>query len=232
MTVCLDHACASIGAGQGAAALLCCSAVVTGLLPVLSSQCNSRVNRGLAVQGLSESAGSPVRVSFTPTLMPMSRGMQSTIYVKLANGASVDDLRGHLQVRHRPTLRSLTLIILLKCDWQHFARRWCILVDGDADMSDFLCMQLIIGLCYSLFKCPNHSLSKAGSYWTAACDSELIGACKGETLLLLYGARSDPWCSAAATVQGRDLCARDGQGRHSPHAPCQGIQLQPHLCLP
>ena len=41
------------------------------------------------MQGLSESAGSPVRVSFTPTLMPMSRGMQSTIYVKLANGASV-----------------------------------------------------------------------------------------------------------------------------------------------
>ena len=53
------------------------------------------------MQGLSESAGSPVRVSFTPTLMPMSRGMQSTIYVKLANGASVDDLRSHLQVRHR-----------------------------------------------------------------------------------------------------------------------------------
>ena len=53
-------------------------------------------------QGLSESAGSPVRISFTPTLMPMSRGMQSTIYVKLANGASADDLRSHLQVRpHR-----------------------------------------------------------------------------------------------------------------------------------
>ena len=49
-------------------------------------------------QGLSESAGSPVRISFTPTLMPMSRGMQSTIYVKLANGASADDLRSHLQV--------------------------------------------------------------------------------------------------------------------------------------
>ena len=39
-----------------------------------------------------------MRVSFTPTLMPMSRGMQSTIYVKLANGASVDDVRSHLQV--------------------------------------------------------------------------------------------------------------------------------------
>ena len=56
-------------------------------------------------QGLSESAGSPVRISFTPTLMPMSRGMQSTIYVKLANGASADDLRSHLQVC--PSLRVL-----------------------------------------------------------------------------------------------------------------------------
>ena len=30
--------------------------------------------------------------------MPMSRGMQSTIYVKLAGGNSADDLRSHLQV--------------------------------------------------------------------------------------------------------------------------------------
>ncbi|KAK9834806.1 hypothetical protein WJX81_000031 [Elliptochloris bilobata] len=44
-------------------------------------------------QGLSEAAGADVRVSFTPHLMPMSRGMQSTIYVRLDGGASVDDLR-------------------------------------------------------------------------------------------------------------------------------------------
>jgi hypothetical protein len=48
-------------------------------------------------QGLSEAAGAPVRISFTPTLMPMSRGMQSTIYVRLTEGTSVDDLREHLQ---------------------------------------------------------------------------------------------------------------------------------------
>lgn len=56
-------------------------------------------------QGLSEAAGSPVRISFTPTLMPMSRGMQSTIYVRLTQGASVDDLREHLQAcpLHGPT---------------------------------------------------------------------------------------------------------------------------------
>lgn len=50
------------------------------------------------LQGLTEAAGAPVRISFTPTLMPMSRGMQSTCYVRLAKGASPDDLREHLQV--------------------------------------------------------------------------------------------------------------------------------------
>eukprot|EP00882_Tetradesmus_deserticola_P013003 GHRQ01013787.1.p1 GENE.GHRQ01013787.1~~GHRQ01013787.1.p1 ORF type:complete len:136 (+),score=58.81 GHRQ01013787.1:500-907(+) len=47
-------------------------------------------------QGLSEAAGKPVTVSFTPHLLPISRGMQSTMYVKLAGGASVDDLRAKL----------------------------------------------------------------------------------------------------------------------------------------
>ncbi|KAF8072804.1 N-acetyl-gamma-glutamyl-phosphate reductase [Scenedesmus sp. PABB004] len=47
-------------------------------------------------QGLSDAAGKPVTVSFTPHLMPMSRGMQSTMYVKLAGGASVEDLRAKL----------------------------------------------------------------------------------------------------------------------------------------
>ena len=35
-------------------------------------------------QGLSEAAGRPVIVNFTPHLMPMSRGILSSIYVKLA----------------------------------------------------------------------------------------------------------------------------------------------------
>ncbi len=59
----------------------------------------------MCAQGLSEAAGAPVRVSFTPTLMPMSRGMQATCYVRLAGGASADDLRAHLQAcagPHRP----------------------------------------------------------------------------------------------------------------------------------
>lgn len=47
-------------------------------------------------QGLSEAVNSKVTVSFTPHLMPMSRGMQSTIYVEMASGASIEDLRQHL----------------------------------------------------------------------------------------------------------------------------------------
>ena len=39
-------------------------------------------------------------ISFTPHLMPMTRGMQSTCYVKLAHGATVDQLRQKLQVGH------------------------------------------------------------------------------------------------------------------------------------
>jgi len=50
-------------------------------------------------QQLEEVAGGPVRVSFTPHLMPFSRGMQSTIYVKMADGVSVEDLRARLEER-------------------------------------------------------------------------------------------------------------------------------------
>ncbi|KAI3702461.1 hypothetical protein L6452_28199 [Arctium lappa] len=47
-------------------------------------------------QELSDAANSRVTVSFTPTLMPMSRGMQSTINVQMAPGVSVKDLKQHL----------------------------------------------------------------------------------------------------------------------------------------
>jgi len=47
-------------------------------------------------QELTIAAGKPVVVSFTPHLMPMSRGMEETIYVKLAKGVSAADLRAEL----------------------------------------------------------------------------------------------------------------------------------------
>ncbi|MFN0042976.1 MAG: N-acetyl-gamma-glutamyl-phosphate reductase [Alphaproteobacteria bacterium] len=51
-------------------------------------------------QGLTEAAGRPVVVNFTPHLMPMSRGILSSIYVRLAGGASADDLRATLAKRY------------------------------------------------------------------------------------------------------------------------------------
>ncbi|MGB0750117.1 MAG: N-acetyl-gamma-glutamyl-phosphate reductase [Magnetospiraceae bacterium] len=48
-------------------------------------------------QGLTRAAGSPIMVTFTPHLLPMNRGILTTIYVSLVEGTSADDLRTHLQ---------------------------------------------------------------------------------------------------------------------------------------
>ncbi len=47
-------------------------------------------------QGLSDAAGRPVKVCFTPHLLPMNRGILSTLYVTLAEGVTADDLREEL----------------------------------------------------------------------------------------------------------------------------------------
>lgn len=53
-------------------------------------------------QGLSWAAGGkPVRVNFTPHLMPMSRGILETIYVRLEGRATADELRRALAARYR-----------------------------------------------------------------------------------------------------------------------------------
>lgn len=52
-------------------------------------------------QGLSDaSGGKDVKVSFTPHLMPMARGMMSTIYVSLSAGVTADDLRTCLEKKY------------------------------------------------------------------------------------------------------------------------------------
>lgn len=51
-------------------------------------------------QGLSKIAGRDIVVNFTAHLMPMSRGILSSIYVKLANGATAEDLRATLMKRY------------------------------------------------------------------------------------------------------------------------------------
>lgn len=50
-------------------------------------------------QQLREVASEDIRISFTPHLMPFSRGMQSTIYVKTAPGVTAADLRKALDSR-------------------------------------------------------------------------------------------------------------------------------------
>ncbi len=47
-------------------------------------------------QGLSNAAGSPVAVTFTPHLAPMNRGIFATIYVRLAGNSDADGLRSEL----------------------------------------------------------------------------------------------------------------------------------------
>jgi len=52
-------------------------------------------------QEVSKAAGRDVIVNFTPHLIPMSRGELCTIYVRLANGATPDDLRATLDEAYR-----------------------------------------------------------------------------------------------------------------------------------
>lgn len=51
-------------------------------------------------QGLSLAAKRPVVINFTPHLMPMNRGILSTIYVRMAKGFSAGDLRALLSKRY------------------------------------------------------------------------------------------------------------------------------------
>ena len=58
-------------------------------------------------QELSAAARRKILVNFTPHLMPMNRGILSTIYVRLADGTTADDLRATLEARYagEPFLR-------------------------------------------------------------------------------------------------------------------------------
>ncbi len=52
-------------------------------------------------QEISKASGASVTVNFTPHLIPMSRGELCTCYVKLAGGATPDDLRAELADAYR-----------------------------------------------------------------------------------------------------------------------------------
>ncbi len=51
-------------------------------------------------QELRLAAGRPVTVSFTPHLVPMNRGMLATIYVRMAEEVTADDLRAALEAKY------------------------------------------------------------------------------------------------------------------------------------
>lgn len=51
-------------------------------------------------QELSKPAGKKIKAAFTPHLVPMSRGIISTIYVNLKNNYNIDDLKNCLQTRY------------------------------------------------------------------------------------------------------------------------------------
>jgi len=50
--------------------------------------------------GKMSASEAPVKISFTPHLMPMSRGMLVTIYAALSPGATADDARAALAARY------------------------------------------------------------------------------------------------------------------------------------
>ena len=52
-------------------------------------------------QELGKAAGQPVVANFTPHLMPMNRGILATIYVRLSDATTADDLRAALARRYR-----------------------------------------------------------------------------------------------------------------------------------
>ncbi|KAI4295613.1 hypothetical protein L6164_035639 [Bauhinia variegata] len=51
-------------------------------------------------QGLSDAARTKITISFTPHLIPMTRGMQSTIYVEMGPGVGIEDLYQHLKLSY------------------------------------------------------------------------------------------------------------------------------------
>ncbi|KAL5840780.1 hypothetical protein ACOSQ4_013388 [Xanthoceras sorbifolium] len=67
-------------------------------------------------QGLSDAAHSKITVSFTPHLMPMIRGMQSTIYVDMAPGVTIEDLYEQLKISYK-ILLTLSIIYRENLPW-------------------------------------------------------------------------------------------------------------------
>jgi N-acetyl-gamma-glutamyl-phosphate reductase len=81
------------GAGRSAKQAMLFSEVNEGITPY--AICAHRHMPEIE-QSLSHAAGKDVLVTFTPQLVPMSRGILSTIYVSMTQGKTSDDLRDQL----------------------------------------------------------------------------------------------------------------------------------------
>ena len=81
------------GAGRGLSESSLFSEVSEGTLPygIASHRHIPEIE-----QGLSDASHKPVRISFTPHLIPMNRGILSTLYVTLTDGVEVSDIRAKL----------------------------------------------------------------------------------------------------------------------------------------
>lgn len=82
------------GAGRSAKVGLLYTEITQGMAPY---GVGSHRHMPEIEQGLGDACGENVTVSFTPHLVPFTRGMEVDSYVRLAEGASVDDLRKTLE---------------------------------------------------------------------------------------------------------------------------------------
>jgi N-acetyl-gamma-glutamyl-phosphate reductase len=84
-------ACGTSGAGKALKAHLLASEIMGAAMPYAVGGVHRHVPE--IEQNLTAAAGAPVSLSFTPTLVPMSRGVLATTTARLADGASVAEVR-------------------------------------------------------------------------------------------------------------------------------------------
>jgi N-acetyl-gamma-glutamyl-phosphate reductase len=84
-------ACGTSGAGKALKPYLLASEIMGAATPYAVGGVHRHIPE--IEQNLTAAAGTPVRLSFTPTLVPMSRGVLATTTARLANGASADKVR-------------------------------------------------------------------------------------------------------------------------------------------
>ncbi|MBT8329194.1 MAG: N-acetyl-gamma-glutamyl-phosphate reductase [Desulfofustis sp.] len=94
-TIIIDSKSGTSGAGRAAQVGTLFCEVTDGFRPYKVGGVHRHIPE--IEQNLSALAGSPVKVSFTPHLLPVSRGILSTIYVNLCREATLNEISGLYQ---------------------------------------------------------------------------------------------------------------------------------------